>query len=85
MVAKKDCQRVALWLWDLIVSFCNSPPLNCPLGNLTSNAHVCFPPALTATAIFPIPRSSEGRFIPISARGEQKQKSEPVGQTRKMW
>jgi hypothetical protein len=63
-------QRVALRVWGPYI-FCKSPPHNLTPGCLTSRAHVCFDPALTAAAVLPTPRSIEGRFTPISARGEQ--------------
>ena len=47
--------------------------LQSPNRILTSSAHVYSKPALTATAVLPAPRSIEGRFVPISARGEQEQ------------
>ena len=71
--------------WLQIAPFCRSSPSNHPMGSLTSSAHVCFPPALTAAAVLPDPRSTEGRFVPISARGEQEQESEHVGQRGETW
>jgi len=66
-----------------ITPFYRSPPPNHTLGIFTSNAHVCCPPALTAMAVLPAPRSTAVRFVPISARGEQEQESELVRQARK--
>ena len=59
-------------------TFCTSPPPNLDLGSLTSRAHVCLAPALTAKAVLPAPRSTEGRFVPISAR-RKRIKSEDNG------
>ena len=42
-------------------------------------AHESSPHALTVTAVLPAPRSTEGRFAPISARGEQEQESGHAG------
>ena len=71
MAVKEMRQRVARRVWGPIAPFYMSLPPNLPPGNLTSTAHVCFDPALTATAVLPAPRSTDGRFVPISARGEQ--------------
>ena len=57
-------------VWDQSAPIYRSPPLNLPMGSLTSRAHVCLTPVQTATAVLPVPRSTEGRFVPISARGE---------------
>jgi len=46
------------------------------MGSLTSRAHTCLFPALTATAVFPAPRSIEARFDPSSAHGESRNESE---------
>ena len=40
---------------------------------LTRSAHVWESPAETATAVLPSPRSTEGRFAPISARRGKEQ------------
>ena len=74
-----------LWLWDKIAQFCRSPSSNLSLGNLTSKAHVCFPATTTATDVLPAPKSTGGRFIPISARGEPEQGSANLGHARVTW
>ena len=73
MAAADARQLVALKVWDLIAPFCRSPTPNVPLGSLTSSAQIWPFPALTDTAVFPAPRSTGGRFDPISARREQDQ------------
>ena len=62
-----------------LATFRRPPPHNLPMGELTSRAHVCFPPATMATAVLPSPRSTEGSLAPISAREKQEQQSEDVG------
>ena len=71
--------RVSLARSGHIAQFCKTPPPNVPLGKLTSRAHVYFDPALMDTAVLPGPRSTEGRFVPISARGVQEQELAHAG------
>ena len=73
MVAAEVQQRVALRAWGQSARFCRSLPPTFPLGSLTSRAHACIAPVMMAMAVLPAPRSTEGRFAPISARGEQEQ------------
>ena len=74
MAASEVSWRVALWVWGSIAQLSMPTLSKLPRWSLTSRAHLCLDPAETATAVLPDPRSTEGRFVPISARGEQKQK-----------
>ena len=73
MAAAEVRQRVGLRVWGPIARFCWSPLLDIHKRSLTSRAHAWPFPPQTATAFFPAPRPTEGRFVPISAREEQQQ------------
>ena len=65
---------VSLLVWGSIATLYRSQPPNLQLDGFTSRTHVCLAPWVTNKAVLPVPKSTEGRFVPISARGEQAQK-----------